>query len=258
MRWNDPDEWVWSDQPAHQPIIDPDLFRAAQEAFGRPTRRAPRRSDNRYLLSGLIRCGVCGRRMAGQQNHDRPYYRCKFPDEYGIGPAQHPRNVYVKESAVTPGLDQWLGSLFDDQHLEETSEILAGASQPNVEDEARKAALTEQIHDCDRRLGQYQAVLDEGADAKVVARWMAQVHRERANLQTQLGHTIPGGKLTSSQVRALVDALRDIVTVLAEADPQDKADLYEELGVNLTYHPEGRVSVAMHPRGVNVRVGGGT
>ena len=70
---------------------------------------------------------------------------------------------------------------------------------------------------------------------------MAQVHRERANLQAQLGHTIPGGKLTSSQVRALVDALRDIVTVLAEADPQDKADLYGELGVNLTYHPEGRV-----------------
>jgi hypothetical protein len=99
-------------------------------------------------------------------------------------------------------------------------------------------------------------VLDEGADAKVVARWMAQVHRERANLQAQLGHTIPGGTLTSSQVRALVDALRDIVTVLAEADPQDKAELYGELGVNLTYHPQGRVSVEMHPRGVNVRVGG--
>ena len=114
----------------------------------------------------------------------------------------------------------------------------------------------QRIDDCDRRLGQYQAVLDEGADAKVVARWMAQVHRERANLQAQLGHTIPGGKLTSSQVRALVDALRDIVTVLAKADPQDKAELYGELGVNLTYHPEGRVSVAMHPRGVNVRVGG--
>ena len=29
MRWNDPNEWVWSEQPSHQPIIDPDLFRAA-------------------------------------------------------------------------------------------------------------------------------------------------------------------------------------------------------------------------------------
>jgi hypothetical protein len=64
-----------------------------------------------------------------------------------------------------------------------------------------------------------QAVLDEGAHAKVAVRWMAQVHRERANLYAQLGHTIPGGTLTSSQVRAQVNALRDIVTVLAEADP---------------------------------------
>ncbi len=258
MRWNNPTEWIWSQNPTHPAIIDAETYHAAQEAFGRPTRRAPRRTRHRYLLSGLICCGVCGRRMAGQQNHDHPYYRCKFPDEYGIGADQHPRNIYVKESAITPGLDQWLGTLFDDDHLEETAEILAGASQPDPDDEARKAALTEQIHDCDRRLGQYQAVLDEGADAKVVARWMAQVQRERANLEAQLGHTIPGGKFTSTQVRALVEALRDIITVLAEADPDDKAELYGELGVNLTYHPEGRVSVEMLPRGVNVRVGGGT
>jgi len=51
---------------------------------------------------------------------------------------------------------------------------------------------------------------------------------------------------------------KSLVTVLAEADPDDKADLYAELGVNLTYHPEGRVSVQMKPRGVKVRVGGGT
>ncbi|MDH3307986.1 MAG: zinc ribbon domain-containing protein, partial [Acidimicrobiia bacterium] len=216
------------------------------------------RSNRRYTLSGLIRCGVCGRRMAGQQNHDRPYYRCKFPDEYGIGPDQHPRNLYVKESAVTPGLDRWLASLFDDDHLEDTCEVLAGVSQPDLEDEARKSTLTEQIRDCDRRLGQYQAVLDEGADAKVVARWMAQVQRERANLEAQLGHNIAGGKLTSSQVRALVEALRDNVTVLSEADPADKAELYGELGVDLTYHPEGSISVKMLPRGVKVRVGGGT
>jgi hypothetical protein len=46
----------------------------------------------------------------GQQNHDHPYYRCRFPDEYGLEPSQHPRNVYIRESAVTTGLDQWLGS----------------------------------------------------------------------------------------------------------------------------------------------------
>jgi hypothetical protein len=259
MRWNNPDAWVWSEEPAHEAIIHLDLFQEAQKAFSSGRRRPPHRSPgHRYRLSGLIRCGSCGRRMQGQQNHHRPYYRCRFPDQYGIGEAQHPRNVYVKEKAVMPGLDRWLASLFDQEHVEETCQVLAGASQPDPEQETRQAALAEQIRDCDRRLGQYQAVLDEGADPQIVARWMAQVQRERRDLETQLGRPVPGGKLTAPQVRALVEALRDIVAVLAEADPEDKAELYSGFGVNLTSHPEGRVTVQMKPRGVKVRVGGGT
>lgn len=68
----------------------------------------------------------------------------------------------------------------------------------------------------------------------------------------------PGGRLTKSQIRALVDALRDVCTVLAEADVEDRNELYRELGVSLTYYPDGRVAVEALPRGVQVRVGGGT
>ena len=64
---------------------------------------------------------------------------------------------------------------------------------------------------------------------------------ERRGYEAALGRDVPGGKLTKSQVRALVEALRDIVAVLADADVEDKAALYAELGVNLTYHPDGRV-----------------
>jgi hypothetical protein len=46
--------------------------------------------------------------------------------------------------------------------------------------------------------------------------------------------------------------------VLAEAEPADKADLYDQLGVSLTYDPDGIVTVRSQPRGVQVRVGGGT
>ena len=76
--------------------------------------------------------------------------------------------------------------------------------------------------------------------------------------QAHLGRVVPGGKLRKSQARALVEALRDIVDVLADADPADKAELYAELGVSPTYHTDGRVAVEALPRGVQVRVGGGT
>jgi hypothetical protein len=65
--------------------------------------------------------------------------------------------------------------------------------------------------------------------------------RRRKVLVAQLGEPGPGTKLTKNQVRALVAGLRDIVGTLADADPDDKAELYRELGVNLTYSPGGRV-----------------
>ncbi len=69
---------------------------------------------------------------------------------------------------------------------------------------------------------------------------------------------VPGGEMTADQVKALVKALRDIVDVLADAEPADKSELYDQLGISLSYDPDGTVSVQAHPRGVQVRVGGGT
>ena len=74
----------------------------------------------------------------------------------------------------------------------------------------------------------------------MVARWISDAQRERKVLVAQLGEPVPGGKLTKNQVRALVAGLRDIVSTLADADPEDKAELYRERGVNLTYSPDGR------------------
>ncbi len=149
-------------------------------------------------------------------------------------------------------------TLFDEEHIDDTAQILAGAGEGDVEVETRQAELRKRIRDCDRRLQNYRAALDEGSEVATIAKWIADVERERRGHEAALGGEVPGGKLTKSQVRALVEALRDIVTVLAHADVEDKAALYAELGVRLTYHPDGRVRVEAHPRGVEVRVGGGT
>ena len=47
------------------------------------------------------------------------------------------------------------------------------------------------------------------------------------------------------------------MAVLADADPLDKRAIYDELGVNLTYYPDGRAHVAAGaPHVLGVRVGG--
>ncbi len=63
-----------------------------------------------------------------------------------------------------------------------------------------------------------------------------------------LGQTSRGQRLTKEEVRALVAALGDMVAALQQADPVDKAQAYRELGINLTYSPDGTVRVEAKPR----------
>jgi site-specific DNA recombinase len=260
MRWNATSDWVWSQQPMHEALVTREQFDRAQTMFGVHKPRGPRQTleGRRYLLSGLLHCGLCGRRMQGQWNHDSAYYRCKYPADYPDAGTEHPRSVYVKEAAVIPGLDGWLASLFDGDHVDATAAQLAGVSEPDPAAERREAELRDAIRDCDRKIDRYRQLLDHEGDVGIAAQWIAEVQRERRALEAQLGRQVPGDKLTKTQVRALIAALRDIVEVLAGADSADKAELYNELGVSLEYHPDGTVAVKAQPRGVKVRVGGGT
>lgn len=88
----------------------------------------------------------------------------------------------------------------------------------------------------------------------VAASWIADTQRERKQLERQLGQHVPGDRLTAEHVKALVNALKDMVNVLADAEPTDKSELYDQLGVSLTYDPDGTVTVESRPRGVQVRV----
>ena len=57
-----------------------------------------------------------------------------------------------------------------------------------------------------------------------------------------------------------MDGLKDISSVLADADPKLKAQLYEELGITVRYDPSTRIVVAQSRPEIacaNVSVGGG-
>jgi len=259
MRWNDSTDWVWSTEPTHEALVSTEQFQRAQDLFTANKTRGPRKvaEGRNYLLSGLIHCGICGRRMQGQWNHGRAYYRCKFREDYP-GDLEHPPSVYVKESSVIPGLDAWLATLFDEDNLDNTCANLAGHSEPDDRTKERLEGLRAAIAECDRKLTTYRSLLDQDGDVAIAAQWITETQRERRTLEAQLGEEVPREAMTSSQVKALVKALRDIVDVLADADPKTKAEVYNDLGLKLDYSPDGVVSVETRPRGVIVRVGGGT
>jgi DNA invertase Pin-like site-specific DNA recombinase len=264
MRWNDEDRWIRSADAAHEPLISAELFEAAQarrRANARPgTTRKARQTRRPYLLRGLLRCGLCDRRMQGSWNHGRPYYRCRYPAEYAlVEEIGHPKAVYLQEQEVVPPLDRWIARVFEPDRLEETCRKLAEAQGPSFEDEARLAAIRESLAECDARLARYRQALEAGADPAVVAAWIKEVQTERRSIERELRGNGPAAVWTPRDIRALVESLGDLVAVLRAAGPRKKAELYGELGLNLTYEPNRRrvLVEADLSRVRMVRVGGG-
>jgi hypothetical protein len=57
--------------------------------------------------------------------------------------------------------------------------------------------------------------------------------------------------MSEAEVEAIVDRLADIAAVLHDANPHDKAEVFRQLGLKLTYHPGRKIVEArVEPRGV--------
>ena len=187
--------------------------------------------------------------MQGNWSRNRAHYRCRYPEQYALANTiEHPRNVYLTERDVLPALDDWLAQAFNPEHLGETIEALA-AAQPDADVDPDQAAAEVTIADCDAKLGHRQT-LEAGADPALVAAWTAEVQARKA---AALASRRPRSqRMSSDEIRTLVQALGDIAAVLRSADPKDKAEVYRQLGLPLIYRPEQRlVRAEASPNGPN-------
>ncbi len=263
MRWNDEGEWIYSDALTHAPFVGDELFGRARTIAavgrGRHVERKRRPSPRPFALRGLISCAICGRLMQGRYNHGLAHYRCRYPSEYAVvNEVDHPRNVYLREDAVVGPLDGWLAQVFDPDNIDETLDTLHAARESGDDAEMAKAgAARKRLADCDRRLTRYRAALDSGADPAVVTTWIAEVQAERLAAEVELdratGHG--NGRLSREQLVALVNGLGNLLDVLANAAPEDKAEVYARLGLRLTYDPARRVVIAESDPWAKVSVG---
>lgn len=99
------------------------------------------------------------------------------------------------------------------------------------------------IAECDRKLAGYRAALDSGANGATVAGWIAETEAERARHELAMRQPAAKakGRMTEADIKAIADRLSDIARVLAEADPDDKAEIFRHLGLKLTYKPGERI-----------------
>jgi site-specific DNA recombinase len=85
QRWNQPEDWVISTRMSHPALVDPDSFLAVQNLRAiRPEDTVRRRHS--YLLAGLVRCRLCGRKLDSHWVNDRPGYRCRHGNRSSQSP----------------------------------------------------------------------------------------------------------------------------------------------------------------------------
>jgi site-specific DNA recombinase len=248
---------IYSEEIVHPPIISDDTFQQAQQLLGakgaRRVVRRPRSSPRPSVLRGLLFCGICDRRMQGSWNNGQPYYRCMFPGEYALADRiHHPRTVYLREAEVVPELDTWLTKTLDPAHLPGTIDTLTAAQ--NDDPPPEMINIREEIGQCKRQIAQYRAVLDAGTDPTIVGQWIIETQARklaaegRLRLHAGIRHVSPG-QMSKEEITTIVNAVTSLITVLRDADPQDKAEIYSQLGLRLTYHPSPRtVSARAEPR----------
>jgi site-specific DNA recombinase len=144
-----------------------------------------------------------------------------------------------------PGVDKWLTASFRPAALERTVRAMLEA-QPTgadrISEEARQV-----ITACDAKLRQHRAALEAGADPALIAGWMAETQAERDAAQRRIQPASRRGRLSQADIADLIASVGDLTSVLASADAAAKAEIYRELGLRLTYSPQG-------PQGRTVQV----
>ena len=191
MRWNPTTEWIYSAGGVHEPIIDEDTFERVQMLIAAGSRRAgiarkPRASARGYLLSGLLYCGLCGRRMIGSFNNNRNHYRCTYAAKYAdVQRIAHPRSLYVREDQIVALLDPWISRAFAPANLRGTLQAMADAQDDEI-DQKRAAGARERIAASKNKLDRYRAALEVGTDPTLVQQWITQVQADKAQAEAEL------------------------------------------------------------------------
>ncbi|MFI6025087.1 recombinase family protein [Amycolatopsis magusensis] len=263
------DRVVRSRRPAHPPIVSVEDFTQAQlmrrsRAAGgmrgiAKLERERSASKHTYLLKGLMRCGICGRRMQAAAIRKGVYYRCIARTLAPGSPvlADHPKTVNLREDVVVPALHEWLGRLFHRDNVDDTVTKLVG-SQGEQAGNGREAAA-KRLADAEARLRRHQAAIEAGVDPAAVVEAINAAQAEREAAKAEL-HNLPKRDVIGrAEVHAMIDSLGDVPAALEAARPNRLAQLYRDLRLEMRYeHEKEAVYVTASPRVANVCVRGGT
>ncbi|MGW2517498.1 hypothetical protein ACWC09_10835 [Streptomyces sp. NPDC001617] len=203
MTHNPAEQWIRSNEPAHEAIISPTRFDTVQTLRGQRARnhgrqeRAGNQGARPYALRGRIRCTLCGRRMQPAT----------------IEALTHASAAASAAETHTPEQAQARQALKDcERRLARYQAALEAGADP--------AVVTQWIN---------QAQTDKEAARKKLDALPALTRKKEPPLDAQ-------------QIRAITESLGGVAQCIRTAGIEEKGPLYEALGITISYEDATRTA----------------
>jgi site-specific DNA recombinase len=213
---------------SHERLIDEALWSATQEMVASRRKQAPRTKASPHLLSGLVRCGTCGRLLAAQKaSYDTSSGKRRY-----VG-FRHSRNEFAGERHCAGAYHR--GDTLEAAVIEALFDIArtSGIRQAALE-EARKRSETEgaplraererlesRLADADRKFGEWARRLDEGIiDEAQFKAWNETLRAEKAR---------DAGRLREVEEKLGADQHLDVTVAELERVWEDLPQVWENL-----------------------------
>ena len=243
----------WRDQlfdAIHEPLIDNETFNLAQAILQERGTDISRRRGNasEFLLSGVLRCGKCGKAYVGMSARGNgghyTYYACTGRQKYGSKACDNHRLPASKlEQAV---ISQLTGLYRDSTLIEQAlADAERAAEQRQPETEQRLAAVRAEVARGEQALERYYQAFEEGKLSperceQRLARLQTRLddlHAQQAELtlSTPQAGTQPP---TAADLAAIADQLERVVT---DGEPQQAKALIRELVAELRVNSKAEI-----------------
>ena len=204
----------------HAPLIDEELFDKCQKIRAERRRQSNSNQTTRrvYLLSGIIACAECGRRLRAQSGHSSRYYReaSRFS---GVACQQHGKSV--RAEAVEIKISELMASLVLPENWQASLQEILSAKKDEMDPTKEKARLKSEI----RRMREaYKRGLYEDDEHTF---W-----RDVEALQAQLDAL---EQLTPHEVRQAGNVLANLQTAWHAATMEEKSELCQIILKQVVY-----------------------
>jgi site-specific DNA recombinase len=266
--WAPAEGWSKSDALTHTPLVDEVVWHQAQALLAKkgqaPTRqeRVTVPEPGAYLMTGLVRCGICGRKMAGHRIGERRGYTCRIRADYATpaGGDGHPRRLFVSERALARTVDDWLAELFAPDQRQIVAEAIAGTGAPTMNPEDR---AVRELGDIERRIERLLDAVESGTlDSLEVAERLRRLRQQRDEVRAEISALRPSEAVSATDVLQALDELGGLVGTMEAFTRENREAIYKATNLRITYHPAERevdLALSLAPGGgANERVGGGT